>query len=77
MRNWPRFFIFAAAGATAPAQWLNYPTAGVPKNADGSANLNAPAPQTTGVEHTPKSGRWRRLRIARDSFQEKASARSS
>ena len=28
------------------AQWLNYQTPGVPKNADGSPNLNAPAPRT-------------------------------
>ena len=28
------------------AQWLKYPTAGVPKTADGKANLSAPAPRT-------------------------------
>jgi hypothetical protein len=28
------------------AQWLNYPTPGVPKNADGTPNLVAPAPRT-------------------------------
>jgi hypothetical protein len=28
------------------AQWLNYPTAGVPRKGDGSANLAAPAPRT-------------------------------
>jgi hypothetical protein len=28
------------------AQWLNYPTAGVPKLPDGSPNLRAPAPRT-------------------------------
>jgi hypothetical protein len=27
------------------AQWIEYPTRGVPRNADGSANLNAPAPR--------------------------------
>src|SRR5271165_5517184 len=33
-------------GAATPAfsQWLNYPTAGVPKAGDGSPNLNAPTP---------------------------------
>ncbi len=31
---------------TAKAQWLNYPTPNVPRNADGSPNLNAPAPRT-------------------------------
>ena len=30
----------------APAQWLNYPTAGVPKSANGSPNLIAPTPRT-------------------------------
>lgn len=29
-----------------PAQWLNYPTAGVPRLPDGKPNLNAPAPRT-------------------------------
>ena len=29
-----------------PAQWLNYPTPGVPKTANGKPNLNAPAPRT-------------------------------
>jgi hypothetical protein len=44
---------FAAAGilfiacAQLPAQWLNYPTAGVPKKPDGSPNLGAPAPRTS------------------------------
>ncbi|HEY6343707.1 MAG TPA: hypothetical protein VIY49_19615 [Bryobacteraceae bacterium] len=57
MRNWVCFFIFAAMGATAPAQWLNYPTAGVPKNADGSANPNAPAPRM-GDGKPDLSGLW-------------------
>lgn len=29
-----------------PAQWLHYPTPGIPRNADGSPNLSAPAPKT-------------------------------
>src|SRR5712691_4232786 len=29
----------------APAQWFNLPKKGVPRNADGSVNLNAPAPK--------------------------------
>jgi len=32
--------------ATLSAQWLKYPTAGVPKTADGKPNLSAPAPRT-------------------------------
>ena len=34
--------------ATLSAQWLHYPTAGVPKWPDGKPNLNAPAPRTSG-----------------------------
>ena len=30
------------------AQWLDYPNAGIPRMADGKANLSAPAPKTTG-----------------------------
>jgi len=29
------------------AQWLDYPTAGVPKTPDGKPSLSAPAPRTT------------------------------
>lgn len=32
--------------ASAPAQWLSYPTPGVPRLADGKPNVNAPAPRT-------------------------------
>ena len=31
---------------TAAAQWLNYPTPGIPRTADGKPNLNAPVPKT-------------------------------
>ena len=41
---WVVFFsVFPTA---AIAQWLNYPTAGVPRNTDGKPNLSAPAPKT-------------------------------
>lgn len=30
----------------APAQWLNYPTPGIPRLPDGKPNLSAPAPRT-------------------------------
>jgi hypothetical protein len=36
---------FAAFGASAAAQWLNYPTAGVPRTPDGKPDLSAPAPR--------------------------------
>src|SRR5229473_1739450 len=32
--------------AAAPAQWLNYPTAGLPRTRDGKPDLAAPAPKT-------------------------------
>lgn len=32
--------------ATASGQWIQYPTAGVPKGKDGKPNLSAPAPRT-------------------------------
>jgi hypothetical protein len=30
----------------APAQWINYPTPGIPRTPDGKPDLNAPAPRT-------------------------------
>jgi hypothetical protein len=39
--------IIALSGAAAPAfaQWLKYPTEGIPRTADGTPNLAAPAPR--------------------------------
>jgi hypothetical protein len=41
-----RLFLLAALSTSAPAQWLNYPTPGVPRTQDGKPNLTAPAPRT-------------------------------
>jgi hypothetical protein len=58
-------------GAHADAQWLNYPTPGTPRLADGRPNLSAPAPRT--ADGKPDlSGVWRgagplyRFNIAQD-----------
>ena len=37
---------FIALTATVGAQWLNHPTPGLPRGADGKPNLTAPAPRT-------------------------------
>jgi hypothetical protein len=48
---------YAAIVASTSAQWLNYPTAGVPRVPDGTSNLSAPAPRTP--EAKPDfSGLW-------------------
>jgi hypothetical protein len=33
--------------SAAPAQWINYPTAGIPRTPDGKPDLSAPAPRTS------------------------------
>jgi len=39
--------IVASTSLSLDAQWIRYPTAGVPKTRDGKPNLSAPAPRTT------------------------------
>lgn len=41
------FAVFAGLAALMPAQWINYPTPGLPRTADGKPNLSAPAPRTS------------------------------
>jgi hypothetical protein len=41
-----RLFVLSALLATgAPAQWLHYPTPGIPRTREGKPNLSAPAPR--------------------------------
>jgi len=37
--------LLTALSVTLSAQWLNYPTPGIPRTADGKPNLSAPAPR--------------------------------
>src|SRR5438552_3358004 len=38
--------LIAALAVPLSAQWLNYPTPGVPRTVDGTPNLSAPTPRT-------------------------------
>lgn len=49
------------AAAFASAQWLDYPTPGIPRTADGQPDLSAPAPKAADG-HTDLSGLWQRAR---------------
>jgi hypothetical protein len=58
-----KIFVLAVIAISAPlavplgAQWLGYPTAGVPRTADGKPNLSAPTPRT--ADGNPDfSGTW-------------------
>ncbi len=46
-----------AAAQPARAQWLNYPTPGIPRHANGAPNLEAPAPRAADG-HPDLSGIW-------------------
>ena len=47
MRTWlVRLGAFFLCMVSAQAQWLNYPTPGLPRTRDGKPNLSAPAPRT-------------------------------
>jgi hypothetical protein len=48
--------ILAIAVVPTAAQWLNYPTPGIPRTRDGKANLSAPAPRKDGKPDL--SGIW-------------------
>src|SRR5690348_13447844 len=46
---------------SAAAQWIDYPTPGIPRSSDGKPNLSAPAPKA--ADGKPDlSGLWQRMR---------------
>src|SRR5580693_6786571 len=46
MRCQRLFVVFALLSTGARAQWMHYPTPGIPRTKDGKPNLRAPAPRT-------------------------------
>ena len=52
-------FVLTALGTTAAAQWLNYPTPGIPRLPDGKPNLSAPTPRSPDGK-LDLSGIWER-----------------
>ena len=53
------------SGHSVDAQWLDYPTKGLPRTADGKPNLSAPAPRTSDGK-PDLSGIWHALPDPRD-----------
>src|SRR4029450_11500049 len=69
---WPAMLLFVVATgpAVVRAQWLNYPTPGIPRLANGAPNLKAPDPRTP--EGKPDfSGMWFANVPSRDYCKEK------
>lgn len=56
-----RVLLSLAACATLHAQWISYPTPGMPRTPDGKPNLTAPVPKALDG-HPDLSGLWQRTR---------------
>ncbi len=63
---WPLLSIlfFSLGTGTAVAQWFDYPTPGIPRNADGSADLDAPTPRVGGTPNI--GGIWVAAELLKD-----------
>ncbi len=60
-----RVFLAILWSVSASAQWLSYPTPGIPRTPDGKPNLTAPVPRS--VDGKPDlSGLWQRVRSANE-----------
>jgi len=57
-------FAITLSAITTPlaAQWVNYPTPGIPRTANGAPNLTAPAPRTSDGK-PDLSGLWQRISL--------------
>ena len=67
------FILLFAASTALFAQWPSYPTAGVPKTADGKPNLSGPAPRT--AEGKPDlTGIWQNNRTVGGTVAARTSA---
>lgn len=58
-------FILAVTPVSIKAQWIKFPTAGIPRTADGKPNLTAPTPRTadgkpdlSGIWHQPNGVKY-------------------
>ena len=56
-KSWLSSIALIFVSTAASAQWLNYPTAGIPRTPDGKPDLSAPAPRTA-EGHPDISGIW-------------------
>ena len=60
MPRYKFWLVIATFHCMASAQWIDYPTRGIPRKADGKPNLSAPAPKT--ADGKPNfSGVWEHL----------------
>jgi hypothetical protein len=64
MKTFCLVLVLSVLATPLAAQWLNYPTPGIPRSADGKPNLTAPAPRTADGQ-IDLSGLWQRTNATR------------